>query len=149
MKLLFWNIRGFWAKGRRSQIIELIKKHHIDGVCFQETIKNKFTDRELHSLCGGMQFWWSWIPATGHSSGILIGINDFRGGKKWTFSHNVQLLDKISGASFDLVNVYGPVQEYRKGDFLQELRTLVEECQNAIIIGGDFNLVRSRQEKST
>ena len=113
-------------------------------MCFQETIKNKFTDRELHSLCGGMQFWWSWIPATGHSGGILIGINDFRGEKKWTFSHNVQLLDKISGASFDLVNVYGPVQDYRKGDFLQELRTLVEECQNAIIIGGDFNLVRSR-----
>ena len=117
-------------------------------MCFQETIKNKFTDRELHSLCGGLQFWWSWIPATGHSGGTLIGINedrfDVRGEKKWTFSHNVQLLDKISGASFDLVNVYGPVQSYRKGDFLQELRTLVEECQNAIIIGGDFNLVRSR-----
>ena len=103
MKLLFWNIRGFGAKGRRSQIIELIKKHHIDGVCFQETIKNKFTDRELHSLCGGLQFWWSWIHATSHSGGTLIGINedrfDVRGEKKWTFSRNVQLLDKISGAS--------------------------------------------------
>ena len=88
-------------------------------------------------------------PAIGHIGGIPDGINDFRGEKKWTFSHNVQLLDKISGASFDLVNVYGPVQDYRKGDFLQELRTLVEECQNAIIIGGDFNLVRSRLEKST
>ena len=69
--------------------------------------------------------------------------------RKKVFSQSVQLIRKGDGATFELVNVYGPVQDSRKTEFLHELESIVEEGKAAIMIGGDFNLVRSRQEKST
>lgn len=49
---------------------------------------------------------------------------------------------------WEIVNVYGPVQHERKDNFLKEI---LEKCMNAhipILIGRDFNMVRSASEKS-
>ena len=141
MRILYWNIRGFGAKGRRSQIVELIRKYNLDGVCLQETIRSRLTDRELQNLSGGRQFWWSWIPAQGHSGGLLLGISEetfeVLDERKKVFSQSVQLIRKGDGATFELVNVYGPVQDSRKTEFLHELESIVEEGKAAIMIGGD------------
>ncbi|RLN39154.1 hypothetical protein C2845_PM01G41450 [Panicum miliaceum] len=84
---------------------------------------------------------------------MLIGVNEENlevlGEKKLTFCHSVSLVRKDDGKNFEMINVYGPVQENKKADFLLELEGLVEGEQKAIMMGGDFNLVRSRQEKST
>ena len=63
------NIRGLGQKGRRSQLVEMVHKYQVEGVCLQETLKKNFTDRELANLCRGLQFNWSWIPTSGHSGG--------------------------------------------------------------------------------
>jgi hypothetical protein len=36
--------------------VEMMRRYKVDGACLQETIKEKFTNRELNGLSGGRQF---------------------------------------------------------------------------------------------
>jgi hypothetical protein len=49
---------------------------------------------------------------------------------------------------WSLVAVYGAAQEKFKADFLRELVNLAKDNPHPILIGGDFNLLRFRHEKS-
>jgi exonuclease III len=76
MKSLIYNIRGFGLQGRHTQLKNYMKDFRVDIIGLQETIKLEFTTTELRSLrCGG-QFAWSWLPANGHSGGLLLGFRD-------------------------------------------------------------------------
>ena len=50
-----------------------MSKHQVDVVCLQETIKQKFTNRELSSLARGKDMHWEWISPKGRSGGLLVG----------------------------------------------------------------------------
>lgn len=50
---------------------ELMNKHQVDVV--QETIKQKFTTREVNSLARSQDMCWEWISPEGRSGGLLIG----------------------------------------------------------------------------
>jgi exonuclease III len=78
MRCLFWNIRGFGRKGHWTLLKEYLRNHHIDVVCFQETVKQEFTDLELCSLEVVGWIFWHWLPATGRSGGMLMGFRDSR-----------------------------------------------------------------------
>jgi hypothetical protein len=73
MRCLFWNIRGFSKKGRRTLLKEYFCLHRIDAVLLQESIKKDFTDTELQILEVGEEFFWDWLLANGQSRGMLIG----------------------------------------------------------------------------
>jgi exonuclease III len=75
MKILFWNIRGLGSAGRRILLIELVNKHSFDCICLQETIKVNFKRRELERFTGQKDMFWLWLPCTGHSGGLLMGID--------------------------------------------------------------------------
>src|ERR1043165_3676774 len=72
MKVLFWNIRGFGARGRRNQICDLLRSEHIDILCLQETKREDFSLSEFHRI-GGSDFTWNWVAAVGSAGGILTG----------------------------------------------------------------------------
>jgi hypothetical protein len=59
MRFLFWNIRGFGHRGRRTLLKDYLRSHQIDVVCLQKTIKQDFIDQELGSLEAGERFFWS------------------------------------------------------------------------------------------
>jgi hypothetical protein len=48
-----------------------------------------------------------------------------------------------------LISVYGPVRDNDKQGFLDELEVLCNDADIPTLIGGDFNLVRKVEEKST
>jgi hypothetical protein len=56
MKIIFWNIRGFGAPGRKTQLKELRQQHRVDMICLQETIKENFTLGELSEISEGGAF---------------------------------------------------------------------------------------------
>lgn len=64
------------------------------------------------------------------------------------FCASVMLTNKMSGFSFKAVVVYGSPYEEGKQAFLEELHTVIGAWQGPMIIGGDFNLVRSTADKS-
>jgi hypothetical protein len=76
MKALIYNIRGFGQQGRRSQLKGFMRDHRLDILGLQETIKQEFSTAELRSLECGSPFIWNWVPANGHSGGMLLGFRD-------------------------------------------------------------------------
>jgi hypothetical protein len=70
-----WNLRGFGAPGRQRQLKEYMRQENMDIVGLQETIKESFLLHELEGL-SRHKFAWHWAPASGHSSGILLGVKE-------------------------------------------------------------------------
>jgi hypothetical protein len=55
---------------------------------------------------------------------------------------------QIDNFIWSLVSVYGAAQDIFKADFLRELVNLAKDDPYPILIGGDFNFLRFRHEKS-
>lgn len=75
MKVLFWNIHGFGAQGRRNQLRGYLSEDRPDILCIQETIRQSFSIQELESLVAPHIFSCVWCPAVGLSGGMLTGVN--------------------------------------------------------------------------
>ena len=69
-------MRGFGQGGHRSQLRDYIRNEKLDIIFVQETIKQSFTDLELRGIDGNERFIWSWLAASGHSGGCLLGVRD-------------------------------------------------------------------------
>ena len=155
MRYIFWNIRGCGHSGRRTQLREYIAREHIDVVALQETIKVDFTYRDLSAYDPLHRFVWGWVPSAGHSGGLLLGCNsDVCDIVTWdvgSFFIAVTIKHRTSLATWAIVCVYGPADHSRSADFLREIQALVGAKQAAnipIVLGGDFNLIRSSADKN-
>jgi exonuclease III len=152
MKVFIWNIRGFGRRGRRNQLKDFLRLNKVDIFFLQETIRQDFSLAELDSLEVGDKFFWSWLPASGHSGGILIGFRDsvFEVGVtfKGSFLVATQECVKASRFFFEFVGVYGPADHSRSGAFLTELEQIVNRSQYQVMVAGDFNLIRGRADKN-
>mgnify|MGYP006267345135 CR=1 FL=1 len=155
MRYLFWNIRGCGHVGRRTQLKEYIAKERIDVVALQETIKADFSFRDLLAFDPLQRFSWHWLPSAGHSGGILMGCNnDIYDVLQWdvgVFFLSATIRHRVSGLSWVVVCVYGPADHSRSAVFLQELTNLVgakRAINLPLVVGGDFNLIRSGANKS-
>jgi hypothetical protein len=76
MRALIRNIRGFGRRGRRNQLTDFLRNAHVDILFLQETIRQDFSLQELESLEVGDKFFWTWLPASGHSGGLLVGFRE-------------------------------------------------------------------------
>lgn len=88
----------------------------------------------------------------GTAGGILVGVNAdlfvSTLSQILKFTVSIMILDKRSGFNWKLVVVYGSPYEEGKQEFLEELHKVMGSWQGPTIIGGDFNLVRFRSDKS-
>jgi exonuclease III len=152
MRAMFWNIRGFGVRGRRTMLKDYLRKHRIDIVCLQETIKQDFTDQELRSLEVGETFVWCWLPASGRSGGMLMGFREsmFEIGAIDTGRHfvSVDVILRAARVTLRIFGIYGPADHSLSAAFLQELSKKVDNTTMPIIMGGDFNLIRTEQDKN-
>jgi len=56
---------------------------------------------------------------------------------------------KSYGFQWMLLNIYGPAHDDRKMEFLEEIQNKVLSSDLPMMLGGDFNLVRKVDEKSS
>lgn len=152
MKVLFWNIRGMGSHARKRQLKELLNNKEVDIVCLQETKKELFTERELNSFQGGKNFSWCWKASRGASGGILIGVNSDLAEAIEThvgaFFLSCVLKIKKDNFVWEIVCVYGPVDNTLKNGFLDELSWHIQFRLHPVLLGGDFNMYRFASEKS-
>jgi exonuclease III len=152
MRIMGWNMRGFGWRGRRTQLRDYLRKENIDVICLQETIKQSFTDQELKSIEPGETFHWSWVSASGHSGGLLLGFRDsvFEVGSidQGKFFISAVVLHRSSKVIFEFIGVYGPADHSRAQEFLEELEDKVSRGQHPVVVGGDFNLIRGAEDKN-
>jgi exonuclease III len=117
-----WNFRGFGRCGRRTQLKDYLRKEKIDIICLQETIKSEFTDQELRSIEPGETFHWNWVPAVGHSGGLLLGVKDsiFEVGSidSGQFFISALVYHREAKFKFEIIGVYGPADHARSELFL-------------------------------
>ena len=152
MKCVFWNSRSISAPGRQECVNDNIVPLNPDYVGFQETKKEKFTHSFLKNVLGNRDFSWNYLPAVGTAGGILVGIsNDTFDVVAWEikkFSVSAVLKIKQTGVIIRITTVYGSPYEEGKAEFISELHELFLNWDGPALIGGDFNLVRSQQDKS-
>jgi hypothetical protein len=101
---------------------------------------------------GGQDFIWDWVPAVGHSGGILLGVRmdvvEVGAFDQGEFFACALFKNKSDGFKWEVVVVYGPTQHTRFVAFLGELEQKCQKAEVPLVIGGDFNLIRCRTDKS-
>jgi exonuclease III len=152
LRAFIWNIRGFGQEGRRRQLADYLRQEDVDIVGLQETIRQDFSIAELEGLTRH-KFSWNWIPANGHSGGILLGakedtfeVDDMDRGE---FFVSMSLTHRRTNLSWEIIIVYGPADHRRSREFLDELKVKVERTTIPVVVAGDFNLIRSPEDKSS
>uniref|UniRef100_A0ACD5T970 Uncharacterized protein n=1 Tax=Avena sativa TaxID=4498 RepID=A0ACD5T970_AVESA len=149
----FWNSRGISAPGRKKFIDDNLVPLNVDYIGFQETKKENFSNSFLKSLLGNRNFGWNYLPAVGTAGGILVGINcdkfDIVAWDIRVFSVSTVVRNKVSGANIRITTVYGPSYDDKKQAFISELHGLFLNWDGPAMIGGDFNLIRSPEDKSS
>ena len=102
-------------------------------------------------MCAGRDFLWHVKEPRRRSGGILLGIdlNVYDIGAIDEGNHYVKfhLCTKMDGFKWALVVVYGPAQNNLKEQFLTELVNMCSHEKLPILVGGDFNILRTPYEK--
>ena len=152
MRADIWNIGGYGARGRRTQIREFASRERLDFVALQETIKPSFTPAKLSSIDLRGCYAWHFTPATGHSRCILLGVNeDTFEVLHWSsgaFHIRADVLQLDSSTTWSFFVVYGPADHRRSPAFLQELTGAIQASPHPLVVGGDFNMIRGSEDKN-
>ena len=89
----------------------------------------------------------------GRSRGILLGVDlnvfDIGAIVEGDFYVKLTLRCKNDGFKFVLYTVYGPAQHQNKQAFLSELANTCSKESLPYLIGGDFNIMRRLEDKSS
>lgn len=140
MRTLFWNVKGLGKAFRRNWVKEHILDEDLDVVAIQETIKQDFADWELKEMAGNRDFSWFWVPARGHSGGLITGVNTegFEIEQSLIGVHFVGVLlrDRKTNYRFWILNIYGPAQHSLSEEFIKEIHDFCVNETLPIVMGG-------------
>ncbi|XP_075473994.1 uncharacterized protein LOC142505056 [Primulina tabacum] len=141
---------GSGSATRRGLIRAVIAKEKPDLIILQET-KKEVVDRRLISILWKSRFVeWVTLPAVGRLGGILImwdpRVIMVKDNLIGDFSVSIHI-QKDAQHDWWFTAVYGPCQPSLRNNFWDELAGLRVICGDRWCLGGDFNVVRSIQEK--
>ena len=104
------------------------------------------------SMLGSDFSFWVELPAIGASGGILVAWRHGLGPANATRLDNHSVSIQFSSPNLQnwwLTCVYGPQGDNNKISFLQELREVKAACPGPWLVLGDFNLIKSSEDKNT
>jgi exonuclease III len=152
MKGIFWNSRGLGDLAKHGYLENLVKEEQIDFIALMETGRDHFPDKTLQKLCGGKKIIWHCLAPHGRSGGILLGVDltvfDIGSIDEGDFYVKFTLRNKDDDYKWALFVVYGPAQQENKENFLIEMAHICSIESLPYIIGGDFNILRSPEDKN-
>ena len=150
MKIFSWNIRGSGSSSKRRAVKEAICKVDPDIVVLQETKREEVNRSFVGSIWRSRFKEWILLPAVGTAGGILImwdvrrvTISDSLIGE---FSVSI-LVKGADSNSWWFSGVYGHSKVCFRDSFWDELTGLSTICGDKWCLGGDFNVIRTVQEK--
>lgn len=152
MKGIIWNIRGMKDLEKLKHLRDIMKEHKVGFIGLQETMKQDFSVYFLKTLGQGREFIWDWIPASGRSGGILLGLDGEKfkmlAVRKCHFFLKATVENLEDKQEWDLMVVYGAAQKEHKEEFLRKLAQELNLQKKPLILGGDFNIIRRESEKN-
>lgn len=152
MKIISWNVRGLGNGNKRRIVREGLLRSSPDIIILQET-KLMDVDRAVVSGVWGSRFReWCFLPSVGSRGGIIIAW-DVRKVKVvesliGNYSVSIKIMEE-DNIMWWLSGVYGPATYHNREEFWEELAALFGLCEGNWCVGGDFNVVRQPEERST
>jgi hypothetical protein len=152
MNGMFSNSKGLIDLAKHVHIVDCCRDYNLNFIAILETGKRDYSSSLLNRLSGGIDFEWVSNPPRGRSGGILVGVRDdtmeILACLDGEFHIKLHVRNKADNFIWSLVAVYGGAQDEFKANFLREIVNLAKDNPHPIIIGGEFNLLRFRHEKS-
>lgn len=151
-KILCWNVRGLNSDARQCSVREKVIESQCAVVCLQETKLPICTRALVKSICpsGFDQFIES--PSRGASGCILtVWRSDvFHGNlvEVKPFGIVIHFTSVHNNEQWFMVNVYGPCQGEMRDEFINWLYNLEVEPEQKWILMGDFNFIRSLDNRN-
>ena len=150
--ILNWNLRGINSQIRWDAIRLKIEESNCNIICFQETKREDFDHSYIHNFCPRKFNKFAYVPSNGNSGGLLIIWNGalFEGSEvnHEKFQLTVRLRCKLSNETWYLTNIYGPTITEERALFTSWLNNLDTSQMELWMILGDFNLIRSPENRN-
>lgn len=152
MNILVWNVRGINSQMKWDALRDKILESKASIVCLQETNREFFDEAYIKKFCPRHLDKFEFFPSEGASGGLLIVWNS-----RWydglllvanSYSITVKLRCLLSGRSFHLTNIYGPSTPDKKAEFINWLYNFDTSCFDDWLLAGDFNLIRSPDDRN-
>lgn len=154
LALLNWNVRGLNNPAKRRVVQSFVADLKCNVVCLQET-KLASVSQTLVSECLGSRFCKNFVfkPFLGTPGEVLVAVSDDFQISKFVlapdlFSLTGLIQDRTDGSSWTITAVYGPNDDGKKIQFMQELQQIKQVVQAEWLIAGDFNLISRVSDKS-
>jgi exonuclease III len=153
LSILSWNVRGLGDPDKCSIVREAISSANPTIMCIQES-KLHDVDRFKRKTFLPPQLTETYIvlPAIRSRGGIITAWNTgfwcITDSDTKTHSLTTSFNSTLSDFTIHITNAYGPSDHRHTNAFLQELLDLSTHINGPWVIIGDFNLIRSREEKT-
>jgi exonuclease III len=150
--VLCWNIRGLNDKSKQLALMNAITVSGCSVVCLQETKKCDFDIKFIRKCCPRHFDDFLFIPSTGASGGLIViwDSSVFTGMIMHCepFAISVHFTSTQSSQPWTLVNIYGPCAGDLRDTFTEWMFNLNIPPEEDWLILGDFNFIRSQENRS-
>ncbi|GJX07756.1 RNA-directed DNA polymerase, eukaryota [Tanacetum coccineum] len=151
MNILSINVQGLGNKTKKEWIKELSINHKLNFIAIQETKMDKISHMDVKLMWGNSNYDFVCSDSLGNSGGILcIWETSIFKKDHVTISDNFVAIYGTwlpSNAKFLFISIYAPQQPVHKRDLWDYLSVLLGRWNGEAILMGDFNEVRSRDER--
>ncbi|GJV53471.1 RNA-directed DNA polymerase, eukaryota [Tanacetum coccineum] len=151
MNILSINVQGLGNKTKKEWIKELSINHKLNFIAIQETKMDKISHMDVKLMWGNSNYDFVCSDSLGNSGGILcIWETSIFKKDHVTISDNFVAIYGTwlpSNAKFLFISIYAPQQPVHKRDLWDYLSVLLGRWNGEAILMGDFNEVRSKDER--
>ncbi|XP_021986273.1 uncharacterized protein LOC110882597 [Helianthus annuus] len=151
MNFMSYNIRGILGEGKASQVREIRFANKISALALQETKVSMISNLAAFNFWGNRNCEHAFSASEGLSGG-LVWIWDPKVFKANTVIQKryylvVKGIIVGCGEPINLVNIYAPQNTSAKLALWDELSSVIDQAIGKWVLVGDFNAVRSQEER--
>ncbi|XP_021974931.1 uncharacterized protein LOC110870041 [Helianthus annuus] len=151
MNFLSVNLRGMGGDLKSGWIKGIKREHGVNFMMLQETKQGSVSRSDICKFWGSGSFGSESVDSSGLSGGLLSIWDDSR----FHLSESVKERNYIlirgslvgSNSMLNVLNVYAPQSIQAKKVLWDNLLLLINSKDGMWVVGGDFNAVRSREER--
>ncbi|GMJ12298.1 hypothetical protein HRI_004899000 [Hibiscus trionum] len=151
LAILSWNVRGLGRPEKSRAVTTVVRKSKAQMVFLQETKLDAGKTRLYERLKGNKYGNLECVGVDGAAGGmaILWEPNFFNLDTKSSSSRYIALVGSLvqNRVQIGFINVYAPNDQHERKNFWLQLEGLIESLDVPVIVGGDFNAVKSVEEK--
>ncbi|KAI3794371.1 hypothetical protein L1987_37001 [Smallanthus sonchifolius] len=151
MNILSLNIRGIKGGDKAKWVKELRLKNGANLIALQESLQAEVSERGMVNYWGNKNFKLDFVGAVGHSGGLIcmwdpsmLEVSDSLKNRNFLCISGKL---KGRGEKINYINVYAPQGVSAKRRLWHDLAILVDSLEGLILLVGDFNAVRTADER--